>query len=367
MNKTPFLLLPLLCTAAAAQSLRVVPNGYESLEGTSAARSPLGWTSSRIQYLVDGAQLCQTTAVITALRLRLDGGNFNVDAPVAKSFQATIDAYEVPSTPHTMSSDWLTNIGSATPTNVFSGTLNVPAANRQWPYPNPFTVDIQLSQPIVYQRANGNLMLDLTVTGGSGDNWPADGFFFHATEARGEVTSIWDDAACTTSSGSLSINVPQVQGNGVVGSTLEVQHTATPAAGASMPFVLHVLSIDNQQSGGAPLPIALGAFQAPACLWNVGLDLTSVVPGTATGQTWPLPVAPSVVGVAVFTQAVGLASPTSSFVPSDNAYQIRIGSSVPAPGPAQMVHRSNYTSQTTGSLSPTGYYGLVVGFVGAFQ
>jgi hypothetical protein len=31
------------------------------------------------------------------------------------------------------------------------------------------------------------------------------------------------------------------------------------------------------------------------------------------------------------------------------------------------VHRSNYTGQATGSLSPTGYYGLVVGFVGTFQ
>jgi len=359
--------LSLLCAAIPAQTLRVVPNGYESLEGTSAARTPLGWSSGRIQYLVDGAQLCPNVAVIDALRLRLDGGNFNVDAPFAKTFQATIDVYEVPITPDTMSNDWLSNIGGATASNVFSGTLNVPAAARQWPYPNPFTVEITLSQPIVYQRSNGNLLLDMTVTGGSGDNWPADGFFFHATEARGEVTRIQEDAACTTPSGSLSIDVPQVQGNGVVGGTLQVDQAVSPSGGASIPFVAHVLSIDNQQSGGAPLPAPLGVFQAPGCLWNVGLDVIEVVSSSASGQVWQLPALPNIIGVPVFTQAVGLAAPTFAFVPSQNAYQVRIGATVPPPGPAQMVHRSNYSGQTTGALSPTGYYGMVIGFVGAFQ
>ena len=367
MYHTGFLSLSLLCVAVPAQTLRVVPNGYESLEGTSAARTPLGWTSGRVQYLVDGAQLCQSVAVVTELRLRLDGGNFNLDVPVAKTFQATVDVYEVPITPDTMSADWLTNIGAALPTNVFSGTLQVPAASRQWPYPNPFTVDIPLSQPLVYQRSNGNLMLDITVTGGSGDNWPADGFFFHATEARGEVTRIWEDSACATASGSLSLGVAQVLGNGVVGGTLTVDQTVTPGGGASIPFVLHALSLDNQQSGGAALPIQLGAFQAPNCQWNVGLDLTSLVAGTDPSQVWQLPADPSAIGVAVFTQAVGLAAPTFAFVPAQNAWQVRIGATVPPPGPAQMVHRSNYTTQTTGALSPTGYYGLVVGFVGTFQ
>jgi hypothetical protein len=46
---------------------------------------------------------------------------------------------------------------------------------------------------------------------------------------------------------------------------------------------------------------------------------------------------------------------------------VRLGAPVPPAGPAQMVHRSNYTSQSTGSLSPTGYYGLVMAFVGTFQ
>ena len=354
-------------SALPAQTLVVVPNGYEALEGTSAARTPFGWTSGRVQYLVDGSQLCQSVAVITNLRFRLDGGNFNVDAPVGKTFQCTIDAYEVPIAPAAMSATWTTNVGSAVATNVFNGPLQVPAAVRQLPYPNPWVLDIPLAVPLVYTRANGNLLLDLTVTGGSGDNWPADGFFFHATEARGEVTRIHEDLGCSTASGSLTIDVPQVVGNGVVGGSLQVNHTATPAPGATIDFVFHVLSLDNRQVGGVPLPISLAALGAPACLLNVDPQLGALVPTANGGQTWALPASPSAVGTALFTQAVGIDFTSGTFVPSRASFLVRVGDAVPPAGPAQMVHRSNYSNQSTGSLSPTGFYGLVVGFVGSFQ
>jgi hypothetical protein len=32
-----------------------------------------------------------------------------------------------------------------------------------------------------------------------------------------------------------------------------------------------------------------------------------------------------------------------------------------------MVHPSNYVAQSGGELSPTGYFGVVLGFVGAVQ
>jgi hypothetical protein len=361
-----FLLLSAAAAPLAAQGFVVVPNGYENLEATSAARTPFGWTSGRVQYLVDGQQLCTTTAVITNLRLRLDGGNFNVDAPTAKTFQCTIDAYEVPLTPATMTDTWATNVGSATPISLYDGTLTIPAAARQLPYPNPWTIDIPFQAPLVYMRANGNLLLDITVTGGTGDNWPADGFFFHATEARGEVTRIHDDATCSTPAGSLSITVPQTLGNGVVGGNLQVDHTATAQGGATLDFVLHVLSLDNRQSGALPLPVPLGALGAPNCLLNLDPQLSALVPTTAGAKTWQLPASPSAVGVPIFTQAVAWDTTAGNLVPSRQSWQVRIGAGAPPAGPAQMVHRSNYTNQTTGSLSPTGYYGLVIGFVGAF-
>ena len=365
--RTPLCTAALLAVAVPAQSLVVVPNGYENLEGTSASRTPFGWTSGRIQYLVDGSQLCQTSAVITNLRLRLDGGNFNVDAPVAKTFQATIDAYEVPITPSTMVATWAQNIGTAVPTNVFSGPLQVPAATRVLPYPNPWTIDIPLNPPLVYLRANGNLLLDLVVTGGTGDNWPADGFFFHATQPRGEVTKIQEDSACASPSGSLSIDVPQTSGNGVVGGTLRVNHTVTAAAGAVVDQVFHVLSLDNRWSGALALPVPLTALGASSCLLNVDPQLGALVATSAGAQLWTLPNTASAVGVPLFTQALAIDFAAGGFVPSRNSFQVRIGAAVPPAGPAQMVHQSNYVAQNGGALSPTGYFGIVLGFVGAFQ
>jgi hypothetical protein len=349
-----------------AQSLVVVPNGYENLEGTSAARTPLGWTSSRIQYLVDGSQLCTQVAVITGLRLRLDGGNFNVDAPVGKSFQASVDAYQVPATPATMVATFASNVLAATPTNVFTGTLVVPAANRILPYPNPWTVEVVFDAPFAYDRTNGNLLLDLVLTGGTGDNWPADGFFLNATVPGGEITRIHEDLACSSAAGSLSLDVPAQNGNGVVGGSVLVTHAVSPAGGASLDVVWHVASVDNQQSGGVPLPIALGAFGAPACLMNLDPQVVVPVPAAQGSIAWPLPNSPNVLGVALFVQALAVDSGSGAYVPSRNSWQIRIGDTVPPPGPAQMVHRSNYTGQSTGAISPTGFYGLGVAFEGFF-
>lgn len=359
----------LLLAALPAQTAVVVPNGYADLEGTSAARTPFGWTSGRVQYLVDGAQLCQSIAVLTNVQFRLDGGNFNIDAPTGKTFTATLIAYDVPIAPGAMTNTWTTNVGAATGTTLFQGTLTVPGANRQYPYPNPWTIDIPFAQPYVYQRQNGNLLLDLTVTGGSADNWPADGFFLHRSEARGEISAIWQDGACTNGRGdALELAVPQVANNGVLGGQLTVQHTATPAPGGAIDFVYHVLSLDNRSSNAQPLPVQLGSLGFGNCQLNVDPQVGQLL-ATSTGQCiWNLPGSTQFLGTALFTQAVGFDATAGVAVPSQNAFQIRIADSVPpASGPAQMVHQANYAAQTTGALSPTGYYGLVARFVGSFQ
>ena len=363
--------LPLVlavATSATAQSAVVVPNGYEQLEGTSASRTPFGWSSGRVQHLVDGAQLCPNLAVITNLQFRLDGGNFNIDAPVGKTFQATVVAYEVPIAPGTMTAQWANNVGAATGTTIYSGPLTVPAASRQYPYPNPWTIDLALPQPFVYQRSGGNLLLDLTVTGGTGDNWPADGFFFHGTEARGEVTKIWENTGCTNGRGdTLSLAVAQAAGNGVLGGTLQVTHTATAASGGTIDFVYHFLGLDHRQSGSQPLPILLAGLGYSNCQQNVDPLLGQLVPNAAGQCVWGLPSDPTLVGLPLFTQAAGFDLLASLAVPARNSFQVRLGDVTAPPGPAQMVHQANYVAQTSGALSPTGYFGLVVRFVGNFQ
>lgn len=354
---------------AQSTSFRVVPNAYADLEGSSAARAPLGWARSRIQYLLDSAELCQNFAAITNLRLRLDGGNFNVDAPVPKSFDATIVAYEVGLTPATLGATFAQNTAGAIPTTVFQGRLNVPAAFRTYPYPNPWAVDIPLATPFVHQRQNGNLLLDWDLANGTGDNWPADAIFVHASEARGDVTRIWADAACRSVRGDqLSFGITVGSGRGTVGQFLTVDHTATPAPGANIDLVYHVLGLDRRSLGGLPLPIALDALGFPGCQWNVENLVDQIGTGPAGSITWPIPNDPNLAGLPLFTQGLGFDSANAVAVPGQDAFQVRIGAAAPPPsGPLQMVHRGNYAGEPTGALSPTGYYGLVMGFAGLFQ
>jgi hypothetical protein len=93
---------------------------------------------------------------------------------------------------------------------------------------------------------------------------------------------------------------------------------------------------------------------------------------TSTSQSgsfgWAVPLDPTLIGAAVFLQSFGYISATGTLVPSNNAWQVRLGSDQPrSSGPLQMVHRGNYNGETTGFLSPSGYYGLVVGFDGIFN
>lgn len=367
MHRLP-IVLATMALALTAQGAVVVPNGYELLEGTSAARTPFGWSSGRVQYLIDGAQLCSTFALLTNVQFRLDGGNFNVDAPTTKTFQATLVAYEVPITPSTMTNNWTNNIGAATGTTLFSGSLTVPGAQRVYPFPNPWTIDIPFLQAFLYQRGNGNLLLDLQVSGASGDTWPADGFFFHGVEPRGEITKIWEDNACTNARGdSLSLSVPQVLGNGVVGGQLQVQHTAVARLGGNLDFVYHGIGLDNRQHPSGPLPLGLAGFGFPGCQQNLDVLLGQLLATSSGSCLWNLPTSPTLVGLPLFTQGVAFDTAAGLAVPSRNAFMARIGAAVAPVAPAQMVHQSNYVAQTTGSLSPTGYYGLVARFLGVFQ
>jgi hypothetical protein len=355
--------------AAQSTSFRVVPNAYADIEGTSASRAPLGWPTSRIQYLVDSGELCQNFAAITNLQLRLDGGNFNVDAPAAKTFDATITAYEVGLTPATMSPTWDQNTAGAAPTVIFQGPLNIPAAFRTYPYPNPWTVDVPLSVPFVHQRRNGNLLLDWDLANGTGENWPADAIFLHASEARGEVTRIWEDTSCRNGRGDqLSFGITVTSGRGTVGQFLTVDHTAAALPGTNVDLVYHVLGVQNQTLGGAALPIALDPLGFPGCQWNVGNLVDQVGQGPAGSITWPIPNDPMLEGLVLYTQGIGFDSMNAVAVPGQNAFQVRIGGAAPPlSGPLQMVHRGNFNGEPTGFLSPTGYYGLVMRFTGAFQ
>ncbi len=166
-----------------AQTQVVVPAGYADLEATSAARTPFGWSSGRVQYLVAGEQICSSVALITELKFRLDGGNYARRPPVGKTFQCAIDAYEVMVDAGKCRRRERQHRRCACRCAYSTACCRCRRRCGSCRIPTPWSLTIVLDQPLLYSRANGNLMLDLTVTGGSGDNWPADGFFFRTRRA----------------------------------------------------------------------------------------------------------------------------------------------------------------------------------------
>ncbi len=152
-------------------------------------------------------------------------------------------------------------------------------------------------------------------------------------------------------------------GNGVAGGSLDVHHTAAPAGGAALDFIFHLLSLENRQLGGAPLPVDLGVLGAPACLLNVDPQLGTLVATAAGGLLVAAAAFPGdLVGVAVFTQAVAIDFLTGAFIAV--AHELATGSNrfAELPQAGQSADRClapPSPARASGSLSPTGYYGLV--------
>jgi hypothetical protein len=284
----PVLLLAVGLNGAAelaAQSTRVVPNVNTAREGSSAARTPFSHQQGRIQWLANGAELCQTSAVLLSLEMRLDGFNFN-RAGQAGTVDVKAELYHVPFTPSTLTNVWTQNIGSATGQVVYNGTLNLPAVTQQRPLPNPFSLRIPLDRPFVYQRAQGNLLLDLQTSNGTSSDWPLDGIFISGSGYGSQAIKIWEEPSCSNlrgDSAKLSISSSQ----GALGQGLQVDHTVNPAPGGQLDLVMHWMGLSNAAYGPAALPLDLSGLGYQNCALATDILFTATTNGA--GIVWPIP------------------------------------------------------------------------------
>jgi hypothetical protein len=327
----PVLLLAVGLNGAAelaAQSTRVVPNVNTAREGSSAARTPFSHQQGRIQWLANGAELCQTSAVLLSLEMRLDGFNFN-RAGQAGTVDVKAELYHVPFTPSTLTNVWTQNIGSATGQVVYNGTLNLPAVTQQRPLPNPFSLRIPLDRPFVYQRAQGNLLLDLQTSNGTSSDWPLDGIFISGSGYGSQAIKIWEEPSCSNlrgDSAKLSISSSQ----GALGQGLQVDHTVNPAPGGQLDLVMHWMGLSNAAYGPAALPLDLSGLGYQNCALATDILFTATTNGA--GIVWPIPASPEFEGVALYFQALAIDSKSLDHVITSNAYQVLLGRPEHDPG-----------------------------------
>ena len=366
MRSTLILLVtPLLTATLAAQTASVVvPNVNTAREGSSASRTPFSHPRARIQWLADGAQICKTSAVLTSLELRLDGFNFD-RAGLQGTVEATGTLYQTTLKPSTLTNTWLQNLGSATGKQLISGKINLPAASQKRPLPNDWSIRIPLSQPFVYLRAQGNLLLDLETKNGTSTDWPLDGIFVNGSGTGSQVIKIWQNSGCRNARGdSASLSISSSQG--ALGQGLQVTHSVNPAPSGQLDVVVHWLGLSNSSYGALKLPFSLGGLGYQNC--ELATDLVVLAATTGTGVTWPIPSIPSLEGTALYFQALAIDSKTLDSVITSNAYQVLLGGASTIPeGPLQMLHRGPYSGETTGFLSPSGYYGAIFKLNGSFN
>ena len=82
MARSPaFLCLLLTAGFLPAQQTRVVPWSLEKTDGNTTCAYPFGYTAGRTQQVIDGAALCQNSALLLGMALRRDGRGTNTYKP----------------------------------------------------------------------------------------------------------------------------------------------------------------------------------------------------------------------------------------------------------------------------------------------
>ncbi|MEO6596537.1 MAG: hypothetical protein ABIP94_17435 [Planctomycetota bacterium] len=343
-HRRPHTLVSLLTLVAAhalpAQQQNVFPRGMDYVEGPTLMTYPFGRTDAGVQMLIDADQISAVPVVLFGLRFRPNQVPVNAThAGYVKNYM--VNAYTVSTTAASMTTNPVTNQNGAIATQVFSGPVTLPPITVDPTAPSPFSIHIPFTVPYVFDPNAGNLLLiletaDVTVPPSS---YRIDGVTFSATAITGIVSNL-DTLGCVVNNSSLSIS--GVAAQAIVGGGLV--HNITSTTPGAFPVVFDAVSLTVQ-------PISLLPIGMPCTLWLSGDILTQVAieSGGYPQITWPLPVNPSLEGIPVAAQAIGLA-PSLLLTESvlSNGIAARLGSS------AAPVTRYGWAFRGIGSWSMAG-------------
>jgi len=333
------------------------------LEGNSSFTYPLSYQQCRFQALLEPRVLMKSSAVIQSFAFRLDGGTSS-SVGTKKVLKPAVTFYLVPVTASAMSTTWKSNIGSAGGTLVFKGTLNLPAASRSLPTPNPFTAKIPVAKPFVWLAGKGNLLMDW-IEGGSYSylRWSEDGVSYPKSQGS-LVTKVWEDKNCGNKRADKASLLLSRTGN-LIGGTIDVRYSMYPGTTSPLDIMVVWLGGSNRSLGPIKLPIDLTGLGMPNCM--LATDILVAKAATSSPLQWAVPNQAGLAGQTLFLQGMAIDSKKSAMVVTYNAWQVTILPSTPTAQGWQSVFRSRYTGQTTGYMSPTFYYAPVIRFSGAIR
>lgn len=357
MRTLPTTLLALAVTVpATAQTLKVLPPGMAEIEGNLTHTYPFGRMTAGLQTIHDASWVTTQQGVLMGVRFRAEGSDFNDNLTgYSKAYDLTVAMTPVAAA--AMTTDPVANHGGVQPTTVFSGVLNVPNSAAQPSAPRPFAIHFPFQTPFLVDGTQGNLILTLR----SADTFSPPGTYgldavnLRSTSGEGIVEPI--SLGCPNAQGatlSLAIDDSVL----TVGGRLDTQlSTNAPGAFPTAAFLLGLRRVD----------LDLGVIGMPGCNLVAGDAIATTI--VETGGTYPLrslsiPALPSLEGVNLFGQALGLAQVGSltGSVTSDGL-GLRIGSQTGAAVQGQSIFSRDLASWFIGR---TGTYMPVMELDGVF-
>lgn len=294
---------------ARAQTSKVVPPFYASVEGNSRYTYPFGRDQTALQLLIDASQLTTSQGVVTAVAFRPEGSTTTAYTGYTKTYKVT--TWTTPVAAASMTTDPLANAANTPATVVFHGVLNVPNAPVLPVLPSPFTLRVPFTNgPYPYDGTKGNLLvqIDTADTVVPPGTWVVDAASLRSTTAEGPV-SLVADGCKNAANQDLAMSI--TRGTAVVGGMLDfVLKSSNPGA---FPIAVGILGTR------AMPPIDLSVVGMGGCSLNIDVLMTRTVSesgGTYPTLAWPIPALPLLQGLPLYGQALGWANPPATLVGS---------------------------------------------------
>lgn len=326
----------LLAAAAAAQPVvlpssvaTVRPNTLTTWTPSVFYSHPTMVRSSRAQLIYATSDIPRPVAVWVSLAVRRPFGEPNPN--YACTTNATLDLSVSPLAYTSATNAFAANPGP-NPTTVLAGRISLPARTDPPTWPAPWE-PIPFTMPFVYQASTGqSLVVDLFQSGNTApSSWVVE--LMTTNTGRRFNNGLVPDTCRLRNNGamtSLSYDPP------VIGRSWWVAY-----GGGPMPLgvvAVGVLGASGRGAswGGVTLPIDLTPFGAPACSWNVSVEVTAplrYLNGTYIWPPVPIPNDPNLVERDFFDQGViydPLANAMGVFTTFSSRWHIGNGAVAPA-------------------------------------
>ena len=352
----------LLCLAGGltAQETRVIPWSLEKTDGNTTSAFPFGYTSGRTQQVIDGAALCQNSALLLGMALRRDGRGTNTyKARILPSLTIRLGHTKV--SPSTMSTVFASNRTGPMVTVFPKAKFILPTL----PPMNPgiFAVQWSWAVPFAYNRTLGNLLVEFEIPGTGGKSE----YFMdaHGSKSMGGRTALYGKPGVFAGKDPYTVTCPSPSRMFPGGSLalsaggLKKAYTAAAVLGTSRSFW-----------GNLPLPFDLGPLGAPGNALYVKPTFLLSLPLRLSGGSWggflsiPLPPDPWFAGAKFYGQVLFVDRPSNALgMVFSGGVELNLGMTAP---PVQLLGNSD-PSKPSGSLNRSLPTGLVIRFTGVFN